>query len=636
MESDPEAAITFMSDRFALAVENSPPRYSGGKPFNPPHAGYQQQETDHPSLLLPRSHDNKSNCHYNCPTMTFKHRDFNSVLGLLSLFFIFGCRTDSFNLPIIDPDSRPIESSSALFDPLAPLYPDTDILYGRNSFESDVPRGSQASVALMVSTPVNEDKIKITAAGPEHSVELFELLDIPVYENTGFFGMTEQNLGFYNKNVVRNAPFRIYEVLLPSLRKEFSGKTRYAFLLKLPVSDEAPAGPIPIRIEVRTAPEKPAEVLEWTVNVHPVLAPVGEGSELLYTNWFRGPQEGFSNRFDGDWWRMMEDHIRFMRSGGQNVIKVPNAVVFDGIDSGEPVLNAERLERFLSLCEEYDFLRFEGSPTAIRKTGHRRRGVLVKFGRSETGTAEAEKSLKQAYSQLYEFLEERGSTDVWLQHILDEPLEKHAGPYQWIAAELDEIMPGVRIVEATKARRPLAGAVDVWAPLVSDYQHHREFFTERQSLGEEVWIYSCMVPGGAWLNRTMDQERLRSVYIGWGCSLFDVTGYLRWDLDSWRDDQDIWEGELSGSPDKLIRRPFGDGFATFPDGEGGLLSTTRWEAGRVGTEDYRLLQLLKERNPKEHRRIIALCFEDFKRYETDPSIYRNAKKQLLSALSATN
>ena len=556
------------------------------------------------------------------------------VLLLISAIWIslFGCSTRSFNYSF-GAEERAIGVSAGFFDPLAPLYPDTDIAAGQRAFVTDIPRNAAGSVVVLVETSDPGEVFSIElSSGTIGNISFYELQDIPVLKNTGFFGMTEKKLGFENRNIIRHAPFSVYEVLMPSKVGRFTGKRRYAFYLKLRISDVEERERIKTDVLIRNENGTTAESLTWILNVHPVTLSEGEGAELYYTNWFRGPQEGFSERYDEEWWQLMGEHLTFMREGGQNVAKIPQTVVFDSVNS-QWILNEERLERFLSLCEDNGFFLFEGPRPAARKSSFLKRGVVIKPGRWDTGTREAATFIQNTYQPLYQFLVKRGSTEKWVQHVLDEPMSKHAKDYQWVAAEMRRAMPGIRIIDAVRSREPLVGAVNVWSPLVSEYQKNRDFFVERQKMGEEVWIYSCMVPGGSWLNRTMDQERLRSVYVGWGTALFGVTGYLRWDLDSWRGNQNIWEGELSGSEDDLVRRPFGDGFVTFPGENGRLLSTTRWEAGRIGMEDYRLLMLLKKVDEEAFERIVSICFTDFKTYETDSRIYRRARRELLEILS---
>ena len=88
-------------------------------------------------------------------------------------------------------------------------------------------------------------------------------------------------------------------------------------------------------------------------------------------------------------------------------------------------------------------------------------------------------------------------------------------------------------MEATNDRDGIAGAVDIWCPLINDFQENEAFFREREKLGEKVLVYTCLIPGGKWLNRTLDMEKLRQVYFGWGAAHYDTGGYLHWGLNQY-------------------------------------------------------------------------------------------------------
>jgi len=544
---------------------------------------------------------------------------------------MLSCQTKSFNHPV-EPLRSDLTLQAALFDSLAPLYPDTDVPSGAASFTTDIPRKAAGSVVVMVRPSSPDSVIDIRLEGDESAdVKFHTMAAVPVRHNTGYFGMTESKIGFDHRNFVRHAPFEIFEVLEPAKPGSFGGEDVYAFFLKRRMGADENPGRRTIRITVTDTATGAVQRLTWHLEVHPTVLPEGPDKELLNTHWFNGPHEGFEERFDEAWWRLLEDQMAFRREGGQNVSWVPKYLMFDTVD-GRDILNIDRLARYMDLGEKHGVLLFEGYMMARREKSFRSRRVVVGTPRYLAGTDEAAAYIRDTYGPLQDFLEERGASDRWVQHILDEPLGKQAPDYQWIAAELRTVMPGVRIIEATKTRAPLVGAVDIWNPLVSDYQKNRDFFLERREDGDEVWIYTCMVPGGPWVNRLMDQERLRGVYIGWGTAKFDIGGYLRWGFDQWRRDQDIWNGDLSTTWSGRIHLPQGDEFVVFPGPEGTLISTTRWEAGRLGREDYRLLMTLKEVNPAAFDEVIALCFTDFKTYETDPAVYREARRRLLEYL----
>ncbi|MDF1569687.1 MAG: hypothetical protein P1P77_16840, partial [Spirochaetaceae bacterium] len=233
--------------------------------------------------------------------MVSKQRAWRGCVLLAALIVLSSCATKSFNHPFGVQENR--ESLIAgLFDPLASLYPDTDIPAGAASITTDIPRNAAGGVVLLVGAPADAQwSLQINSSDNNQPV-FHELVDIPVLENTGFFGMTENQLGFDNRSIVRHAPFSIFEVLVPSDREVFAGKTVYAFYLKKRVGPKAQEGTIRHKIRISDEKGRLVQELTWNLTVHPVLLPEGPKAEMWYTNWFRGPQEGFEELYDEDWW----------------------------------------------------------------------------------------------------------------------------------------------------------------------------------------------------------------------------------------------------------------------------------------------------------------------------------------------
>jgi hypothetical protein len=175
--------------------------------------------------------------------------------------------------------------------------------------------------------------------------------------------------------------------------------------------------------------------------------------------------------------------------------------------------------------------------------------------------------------------------------------------------------------------------VDYWCPQVQEYQSHRDFFDGRNKAGGAVWVYTCLAPGGPWLNRLLDQERLRPVYLGWALVKYDLAGFLHWGLNHYRPGTDPFDQSVvphgEGPPNFL---PAGDSHIVYP-GKEGPLSGQRFEAQRVGLEDAELLRLTKAADATHAQSIIRQVFRSFDEYETDVKAYRAAKRELLAVLS---
>ncbi len=233
-----------------------------------------------------------------------------------------------------------------------------------------------------------------------------------------------------------------------------------------------------------------------------------------------------------------------------------------------------------------------------------------------------------------QFVEKYKLGGSWYQHISDEPLDAQSRCYREVVAQIRKIYPEVRVIDATMSRDSLAGAVDVWCPLVDDFTEHLDFFQTRQQVYDKVLVYTCLIPGARWLNRAMDQERLRQVYFGWGAAYYHTFGYLHWALNQYT--ADPWTHSAvkhpgPRRPNPLNFLPAGDSHIIYP-GKDGPLTSLRFEAHREGIEDFELLYILRYKNPVLERRLIAQLFRNYADYEVSVAKYRKVKKEMLDAL----
>jgi hypothetical protein len=163
---------------------------------------------------------------------------------------------------------------------------------------------------------------------------------------------------------------------------------------------------------------------------------------------------------------------------------------------------------------------------------------------------------------------------------------------------------------------------------VHEFQAHTDFYEKRKAAGDQVWVYTCLSPGGPWLNRLLDQERLRQVYLGWALAKFDVQGYLHWggNHHTAKPFEELVRYHMPGQ-----YLPAGDSHVWYPLGDSPL-SSHRFEAHRIGMEDLELLAQLKKRDPARAQAIIAEVLKGFDDYRKDVAAYRAARKDLLEAV----
>lgn len=578
-------------------------------------------------------------------------------LGIVLLFFglLFSCITGSYTFE--KPNILVERSQILLFDELSILYPDK--LEDGFSLEKLVlfSEGKGGFYFLIDAPTVGDQSSKVTIEFDfpsfinSNSLSLFEVIEIPVEFNTGIYARTELIDRIKNPYVIRRAPFYIYEALMPiekgvsfsssdgknSLQFETAQKGRKLYCLQL---------------EATSIDEKKQEIItlatqigsdSFTQEIETVFYPVILNEELAmdYIVWHsmdnfeaQSNSEPYSDKWYADLFKM----ATLMKEGRQNVFSVPWNIIFDKEEGSiEPVLMEERLDRYLKTFFDAG-LKYPSTTTfAERKDGEWMARQLSVVKEWDATSEEAKQYLESALTQLKEYLESRKLSEVWLISISDEPDSPHAKDYQLLASYVRQFLPGIPILEATKGRNSLVGAIDIWCPTVDQYELNRNFFLERQELNEEVWVYTCLDPGGAWLNRLLDQERLRQVWFGWVASQMGVTGYLHWGFNYYRIDpwtQSVIPFHSAGGPKTSNNQlPAGDSHIVFPYKDG-FIPGVRLESMRIGMEDYILLQMLRQKNPTLTDSLINELVQGYKSYSKSVSDYRVVREKLLMALSS--
>ena len=505
----------------------------------------------------------------------------------------------------------------------------------------DVPRGSLGAVHLVVHG--HDPSLPLTIEGRRSSgeaVEYFHLRAVPVEENTGLSGRTTQWDPDPNPHIIRAAPFDVYEVLRPVSGKSIqpdSGGVNEVIRVEFPISSDAEPG-IDL-LELRVGQAGGYQSIRLPVHVHAaVVAPPGRDT-LCFTNWF-GPARmtrwyGIDPWSDAHW-ALLEQYAALMKRTRQNVIEVPlQSFLTRSADSDRWDLDTRRFDRYVELFSSGGGWWLEGRHLASRpKADWSSPDLQLNFGdRPIASTPEGQQLVGALMNPLNAHLQQRGWSGRWLQHVADEPTSTNASAYNALATQVRAGLPGVRIMDASMCT-DLVGGIDIWCPQTRAYQEHQAFFDQRVAEGDEVWVYSCLVPGGPWLNRLLDQERLRPVLIGWAASRDGVTGYLHWGYNKWYADpygQSVVDHpQAPGTTNKL---PAGDTHVVYPreDGLPGVLSGMRLEAHRIGLEDHALLELVRARDPQAADALIARLFTGYDDYQTDPGLYRSVRRDLVEA-----
>lgn len=526
-----------------------------------------------------------------------------------------------------------------LVDPLEAIYPDQNNLeHFDNTWEADFPLGTDADVHVLIKIP-KRSSINFIAKknGIPLNTEIWnELIDVPVEQNTGLDSRTEQFINKKNPYVVRRAPFRIFEVIQPLKDNTIVSKTKFsAFRLAIPPELIYQPGQHKITIEIRSDGFKAKGIFK--INVHPVKLPELAQSNFFYTNWFSLANiEKYHEleRWSKPWFIMMDKYARLMAHGRQNSVTIPGELIYFENDS--VVLDEEKMLAFIDIFRKYGFKYFEAPHLMFRGEnddwGDPELKVVLTGKRyyKENGAHDIAKIM----TSIKEFCVKNNLTDNWLQHIADEPTSVNAACYKDIVKQVKEIFPQVKVMEATNDKEGILGAVDIWCPLIDDFQENETFFKERQNKGEKVLVYTCLTPGGKWLNRTLDMEKIRQVYFGWGATHYETGGYLHWGLNQYKENPFEHSVVKHPSPAASANNylPAGDTHIVYP-GIDEPLSSIRFEAHRIGCEDYELLQALEIYKKRKQQRFIKKLFRSYTDYNLNLTTYRSTRKKLLKSIS---
>ncbi|MFO7617950.1 MAG: DUF4091 domain-containing protein [Bacteroidales bacterium] len=526
-----------------------------------------------------------------------------------------------------------------LSDELDPLYPDSQVDSAIREITLDAARGTIAAVHLLVNGLEPGSDLILTVNGQKAGVGTwYRLIDVPVNENTGLDSRTEKFTGQVNPYVLRRAPFRIFEAMEPVAFPVQALAGTEAYRLEVPIDHGMDPGRYHYRIRLTTKGLR--NNLDLNIQVSPATVPELSASNLNYVNWHSNGNIARDHELElwsEPFWEMLGRYARLMAKGRQNTFWFIWSDFFQFDSVGQVTgFEGERLERYINTFLAEGLTTIQGAPFCRRRDwGSDAFLVAVPTAGGLEIPATSQQGLeiiREMAGRVAALMERNGWSERWVQGVFDEPTNEYVSRYQTVVEWLKEIVPGIRVLEATMTVS-LAGVVDYWCPQVQEYQAHRDFFEERKRAGDQVWVYTCLIPGGPWINRLVDQERLRQVYVGWACAVYDLQGFLHWGLNHHRGN--ALEELIRQHGDSTNFLPAGDSHIIYPRKEGPL-SGLRFEAHRIGMEDYELLLQLKAKDPDQMNELISKLFRAFNDYSTNSGEYRAVKAQLLQSLGGVD
>ena len=360
-----------------------------------------------------------------------------------------------------------------------------------------------------------------------------------------------------------------------------------------------------------------------------------EKQSLLVTNWHVHSKIGMIGTggnvpvFSDRYYQLMGKMANVMRDHGQNVYYInplTDFIVCSKDGSGIYRFDFTNFDRTVEMfLQEGGLARIEGGHLAFR-SGDWNSDYWVKvpgYGNKPIEAPEAKSFLSQFIPALKAHLQDKGWWDIYMQHIGDEPAQGAVPSYIKIAQYVKSLAPDIVILDAVHSRE-LNGTVDVWCPQLDYFHTDYSFYKERQADGDQMWFYTCMAPRGNYANRFLENPLIKVRLLHWINFRYGATGYLHWGFNQ------VWENALTNVATEGYC-PAGDMFIAYP-GRNKVHSSIRLETMRDGICDYELLNLLASKNSEKAMEIARSIVLNFNVYNTDPDVFREARRTLLKAL----
>jgi len=525
---------------------------------------------------------------------------------------------------------------AGLLNTLEAVYPDSNNVKLKNTFTTNIAKNTAAEVHILVKSEIGNLISFSTQSKNISNVNLSVIEPVPVEQNTGIDSRTEQFLGVLNPHVIRRAPFDVFEIIYPLEERRIKTKYRYS-LIRLTIDPENFKSNKDYVINISISDKlKNLKKLKFKIKVHSVLIPDLIDSNFFYTNWFnmqKMEEKHDLKRWSKKWYKMLDKYAQIMAKGRQNCIIIPKELI--SLKNNKIILDEKKMISFIEIFKKHGFTYFE-SPHLLGRGENDNWGnpeLITSLRKKGYYSSEGKKEIDTIIHKIKKFTLKYNLKNQWLQHISDEPTDVSAKCYQDAAKQIKSIYPEIKIMEATNAMESLSGSIDLWCPLINDFQENEEFFRNREKEGEKILIYTCLVPGGKWLNRTLDMERIRQVYFGWAGSKYNTFGYLHWGLNQYKANPFTQSVVKHPSPAASSNNylPAGDTHIIYP-GKNGPLSSLRFESQRLGIEDYEILEILKSINPSKHSRFIKKLFINYTDYSLSINKYMRVKRRVLKSI----
>ena len=511
------------------------------------------------------------------------------------------------------------------------LFPDSEPTEGKRDVALTLLRGQTGAFQVIVDGLTVGDELAWQSEGLSGlTLCFYREKDVCVNRNTNDLqngALTTDRWEEICDQRVRQAPYRVYDALLPvaDLRAE---KVREVFYVTAVPTAQAPAGQMHGRVMLLNGTRKLSIPLCITVAAKSLPA-----STLNLTNWFNianmASRHGLEYGSDAHV-ETVKRYFSLLRECHNNVFWCTlEDMTVEKTEDGYR-FDFSNAAKWAQLALDYGAERLEWSPQISRpcwadppfliydKTKKATVNVLSTKGR---------KYLTAFLTQFNDFLTGKGWREISLVHVSDEPKENCASDFRILCGIYRKYLPGIKLIDATEIYF-IEEALDIYVPKNHYYQLNKNDFEALRDDRNELWFYTCNMPGGAWLNRHLDAPLLNTRLLHWGNYRYHLTGYLHWGFNQLRNGQDPFE-ETSGGEGL----PAGDTHIVYPFKEEPLRSL-RFVQMLSGIEDYEILNAIAQKDKTLADSLCKRGMRSFVEYITDVDAFDALEQELVSAYDA--
>ena len=483
-------------------------------------------------------------------------------------------------------------------------------------------RGGRAAFQVLISGLAETCELSVTFEGLPTGVvpEVYALRSVMVERNHGL--EPEKFAPHYPERV---APYRVYDCLCPFTGKLTTENGVGGLYVALYIPECAEPGSFDARMTVGDT------VIPLTLQIYGCTVPE-ESLKIIV---------GFSQKAVADYhgvaakseeyYALEAQYLAMLRRMRQNMMYT------GGIKAREVEKNRWEFDfsAFVDQVRRYEAagMRYFNAPSVGWRKSWKESTILLN-GSIPAMSYEGYCYLSQYLPALRNVLEENGWLDRFVMGVADEPNAENCTEFRALCGLVRKLCPEIRLIDAM-SYGDLHGALDIWVPLNSEYDAHREELESLRGAGDEIWHYVCCVPrNNRAINRFMDYPLLSTRYLHWGNYKYDLTGFLHWAANHYQPGQDPFEQNCPEhhNTDSVCFLPAGDTHIIYP-GEGAPWMSIRLEAERESAEEYELLRELAKKDKALADEICESVFHSFVNVEYDVAAFTAAKRRLLAALS---